>query len=69
VIENFLAAARRAGLCMATHVKSDQIFGDKNDFAIEAGVEPDLVPPSLLWGHMRIWCAGVPLGNINDRQG
>jgi hypothetical protein len=42
------------------------IFGNQADFAIEAGVEPDLKSPSAVWGHMCIWCRGVPLGNIND---
>ena len=42
-------------------------FGDPADFAIDVGVEPDLTPPSAVWGHMRVWCAGVPLGNFNDR--
>ena len=44
----------------------DEMFGDPADFAIEAGVEPDLVVPSAVWGHMRVWCAGQPLGNIGD---
>lgn len=44
------------------------LFGDPSDFAIEAGVEPDLAPPTPVWGHMRIWCRGVPLGNIDDRH-
>src|SRR5438067_1018198 len=36
------------------------------DFAIEGGVEPGLVSPSVPWGHMRIWCNGVPLGDIGN---
>jgi len=44
------------------------LFGDKADFAIEAGVEPDLTPPTAVWGHMRVWCRGIPLGDINDRH-
>jgi hypothetical protein len=44
----------------------DVIFGDRADFAIEAGVEPDLVPPSAVWGHMCVWCSGTSLGNIDD---
>jgi hypothetical protein len=44
------------------------MFGDPSDFAIEAGVEPDLVAPSSVWGHMRIWCGGFPLGDIEDRH-
>src|SRR4051794_18443935 len=44
------------------------LFGDTADFAIEAGVEPDLVPPSAVWGHMCVWCRGVALGDIEDRH-
>jgi hypothetical protein len=44
------------------------LFGDPADFAIEAGVEPDLTPPSPVWGHMRVWCGGIPLGDIDDRH-
>ena len=44
------------------------VFGDPADFAIEAGVEPHLVPPSAVWGHMQVWCRGVPLGNIESRH-
>jgi hypothetical protein len=43
-------------------------FGDPADFAIEAEVEPDLKPPSAVWGRMCVWCRGVPLGNIEDRH-
>ncbi len=45
-----------------------EMFGDPADFAIEAGVEPHLVRPSAVWGHMRVWCGGHPLGDIEDRQ-
>jgi hypothetical protein len=44
------------------------LFGDRNDFAIEAGIEPDLAAPSAVWGHMCVWCRGVPLGDLNDRH-
>jgi hypothetical protein len=44
------------------------MFGDPTDFAIEAGIEPHLVTPSAVWGHMRVWCAGNPLGQIGDRH-
>jgi len=44
------------------------MFGDPADFAIEAGVEPHLAAPSSVWGHMRVWCNGQPLGNIEDRH-
>jgi hypothetical protein len=42
------------------------LFGSRADFAIEAGVEPDLKSPSAVWAHMCIWCRGIPLGNLND---
>lgn len=45
-----------------------QLFGEREDFAIEAGVEPGLKPPSAVWGHMCIWCRGVPLGDIADQH-
>ena len=44
------------------------LFGDPGDFAIEADVEPRLEPPSSVWGHMCVWCRGVPLGDITERQ-
>ncbi|MEO2091856.1 MAG: hypothetical protein ABGY75_20575 [Gemmataceae bacterium] len=43
-----------------------ELFGDRSDFAIEAGVEPELKPPSAVWGHMCVWCRGVALGDLND---
>ena len=42
-------------------------FGDPQDFAIETLVEPDLTPPSAVWGRMQVWCRGRTLGNIEDR--
>jgi hypothetical protein len=45
-----------------------EMFGDPADFAIEAGVETHLVAPSSVWGHMRVWCGGHALGNIEDRH-
>lgn len=44
-----------------------ELFGDRTDFAIEVGVEPNLKPPSAVWGHMCIWTAGLALGAIEDR--
>jgi hypothetical protein len=43
------------------------LFGEPADFAIEAYVEPDLKPPSAVWGRMCVWCRGVPLGDISER--
>lgn len=42
------------------------LFGDRDDFAIEAEVESDLAPPSAVWGHMCVWCRGNSLGNFDD---
>lgn len=42
------------------------IFGNKNDFAIEAMVEPELKAPSSLWGRMCVWVQGVVIGDIDD---
>jgi hypothetical protein len=44
------------------------LFGDPSDFAIEADVEPDLRPPSSVWGHMCVWCRGCALGRIEERH-
>jgi hypothetical protein len=41
-------------------------FGDANDFAIEAELEPDISPPSSVWGRMCIWCRGVALGDLSE---
>jgi len=65
----------RCSACSATDRQSvmrfpggPEMFGDPADFAIEAGVEPQLVAPSPVWGHMRVWCGGHVLGNIEDRH-
>jgi hypothetical protein len=42
------------------------LFGTKETFAIEAMSEPDLKPPSAVWGRMRIWCQGVSIGDFSD---
>lgn len=42
------------------------IFGSKQDFAIEAMLEPDLTPPSAVYGRMRVWCKSVQLGDFSD---
>ncbi len=44
-----------------------EVFGDRADFAIEAGVEPDLHTDATVWGHMCVWCCGVPLGKLGER--
>lgn len=42
------------------------LFGLKEAFAIEAMVEPDLVPSSAVWGRMRIWCKGTSFGDYDS---
>ena len=42
-------------------------FGNPDDFAIDADVEPDVVPPSAVWGSMCVWCRGEPLGRCDER--
>jgi hypothetical protein len=42
------------------------IIGDKADFAIEAMVEPDLEPPSSMWGRLRIWIQGNSFDDYDD---
>ncbi len=42
------------------------LFGNKNDFANEAMVEPDLVPPSSPWGRLCVWVASNRIGNYED---
>ena len=43
------------------------LFGETTDFAIEADIEPDLKPPSAVWGYMCVWCRGISLGDLGDR--
>ncbi len=42
------------------------LFGHKDNFAIEAMTEPNLTPPSAVWGRMRIWCQGVSIGDYSE---
>lgn len=44
------------------------LFGDRLDFAIEADVDPNLEPPSAVWGRMGVWCRGAALGDLGDWQ-
>jgi hypothetical protein len=52
---------------MTDMVDGTLIFGDPRDFAVEAGLEPNITPPSSVWGHMRVWCRGATLGNVEER--
>ncbi|AMP39295.1 hypothetical protein CJO78_17350 (plasmid) [Ralstonia solanacearum] len=42
------------------------LFGNPQQFAIEAMLEPGIQPPSSVWGRMRVWCQGVPLGDFSE---
>ncbi|WP_437735303.1 hypothetical protein [Sorangium sp. So ce1335] len=46
----------------------DMLFGERLDFAIEADVEPNLEPPSAVWGRMCVWCRGVALGDLGESR-
>ncbi|CAE6765210.1 hypothetical protein [Paraburkholderia nemoris] len=42
------------------------LFGVKSEFAIEAMIEPGLVLPSAVYGRMRVWCAGISIGDFSN---
>lgn len=42
------------------------LFGIQEAFAIEAMLEPNLEPPSAVWGRMQVWCEGVSLGDFSE---
>lgn len=42
------------------------LFGDPNDFAIEAMVEPDLKIPSAVWGRMCLHIGNIVLGDFTN---
>jgi len=44
------------------------VFGEKSSFAVEAMSEPALLAPSAVWGRMRIWCQGHPLGDYSEEN-
>src|SRR5438876_957707 len=44
------------------------LFGDRADFAIEAGIEPDGNTAGSVWGHMCVWCHGVALGELDEQS-
>lgn len=41
------------------------LFGDFQEFAIEAIIEPELKPPCLTWGRMCIWVKGQAIGDFS----
>ncbi|WP_124485827.1 MULTISPECIES: hypothetical protein [unclassified Burkholderia] len=42
------------------------LFGSKSEFAIEAMIEPDLVPPSAVYGRMQVWFANTSMGDFSS---
>mgnify|MGYP001548203531 CR=1 FL=1 len=42
------------------------LFGSKSEFAIEAMIEPGLIPPSAVYGRMRVWCENAALGDFSN---
>jgi hypothetical protein len=42
------------------------LFGSKSEFAIEAMIEPGLVPPSAVYGRMQVWCENASLGDYSN---
>jgi hypothetical protein len=42
------------------------LFGDKSNFAIQAMLEPELKPPSFVWGRMCLWVSGIQLGDYKN---
>jgi hypothetical protein len=42
------------------------LFGEKNYFAVEVMSEEYLTAPSTVWGRLRIWCMGFPIGDIKN---
>ena len=56
------------GLLLIVENTVTELFGNRDDFAIEAGVEPHLNPPSAVWGHLCIWCRGIAIGDIENKH-
>lgn len=44
------------------------LFGDKSNFAIQAMLEPELKPPSFVWGRMCLWVSGLQLGDYKNKH-
>jgi hypothetical protein len=44
----------------------ETLLGDKSEFAIQVMSEPDLKPPSAVWGRMCLWVKGIQLGDFNN---
>lgn len=42
------------------------LFGRRDDFAIEAGIDKCSSMSMTVWGHMCIWCRGAALGDLDD---
>jgi hypothetical protein len=45
------------------------VFGDPQDFAIEAVSDAGPASPAgTVWGHMRLWCCGRSIGDFDERD-
>ena len=44
----------------------ETLLGNKSDFAIQAMTEPELKPPSAVWGRMCLWVQNTKLGDYNN---
>jgi hypothetical protein len=42
------------------------LFGTKDSFGIEAETEVNLMPPSTVWGRMRVWCQNESFGDFGN---
>jgi hypothetical protein len=48
---------------------SSHRFGDAAHFAIEVGTDAtDASPRGVVWGHMRVWLAGTPIGRFEEKH-
>lgn len=45
----------------------DMLFGRRDDFAIEAGLDESSSVSRTVWGHMCIWCRGAALGDLDNK--
>jgi hypothetical protein len=45
------------------------VFGNPQDFAIEAVSDAGPASPiGTVWGHMRLWCRGLSIGDFDERH-
>ena len=50
------------------YAQMKMIFGNKKDFAIQAIIEPNLKPPSSVWGRFSVWVENVSIGDYNEEH-